>query len=89
VYDFFFLNGDANHDRHVDIVDLGIVGTNWQQSPRGWTQGDFDYSGLVDIVDLGIVGTNWQKYLAAAPAPPAPVAVEVQAGRSPHNNRKK
>jgi hypothetical protein len=45
-------------------VDLGIVGTNWQEWQRAWWQGDFDYTGLVDIVDLGIVGTNWQKYLA-------------------------
>jgi hypothetical protein len=67
VYNFFFLKGDANHDRYVDIVDLGVVGSNWQQSPRGWTQGDFDYSGKVDIVDLGIVGTNWQTYLAPPP----------------------
>jgi hypothetical protein len=67
LYNFFYLAGDANHDRNVDIVDLGTVGTNWQQSPRTWSQGDFDYSGMVDIVDLGIVGTNWQTYLA----PPA------------------
>jgi hypothetical protein len=66
--DFFQLTGDANHDRYVDIVDLGVVGSNWQQSPRGWAQGDFDYSGLVDIVDLGIVGSNWQAHLAAPAA---------------------
>jgi hypothetical protein len=67
VYDFFFLRGDADHNRIVDIADLGIVGTNWQQSPRTWSQGDFDYSGKVDIVDLGIVGTNWQTSLVPPP----------------------
>jgi hypothetical protein len=51
----------------VDITDLGIVGTNWQQSPRTWTQGDFTYDALVDIADLGIVGSNWQSYLAGPP----------------------
>jgi hypothetical protein len=67
VYDFFLLVGDANHDRKVDITDLGIVGTNWQQSQRTWSQGDFNYDGLVDITDLGMVGSNWQTQLAPPP----------------------
>jgi hypothetical protein len=52
--------GDANLDGMVDIVDLGVVGTNWQTA-QPWWGGDFNYSDLVDIVDLGMVGTNWQK----------------------------
>jgi hypothetical protein len=52
--------GDTNLDKIVDIVDLGKIGTNWQQNPGTWAEGDFDGSGLVDIVDLGMVGTNWQ-----------------------------
>jgi hypothetical protein len=36
--DFFVLAGDANRDRHVDVADLGIFASNWQQSPRTFAQ---------------------------------------------------
>jgi hypothetical protein len=68
VFDFFFLNGDANHDGKVDVADLGILATNWQQSPRTFSKGDFDYNGTVDVNDLGILATNWQQQLAAPSA---------------------
>lgn len=67
--DFFVLGGDANRDRVVDITDLGILATNWQQSPRVFSQGDFNGDGVVDITDLGLLATNWQK---TQPAPAAP-----------------
>jgi uncharacterized delta-60 repeat protein len=62
---FFFLAGDANRDRVVDVSDLGILATNWQQSPRTFSQADFSYDGVVDVTDLGILATNWQKTLPA------------------------
>jgi hypothetical protein len=62
-YDFFFLNGDANHDGAVDVADLGILATNWQLSPKNFPAGDFNYDGTVDVSDLGILATNWQKTL--------------------------
>jgi hypothetical protein len=65
VFSFFSLAGDANHDAIVDIADLGILATNWQQSPRDYFQGDFNYDGSVDVADLGILATNWQKSLGA------------------------
>ena len=68
-FDFFFLAGDANRDRKVDVADLGILATNWQQSPRTFAQGDFDYSGKVDVNDLGILATRWQQSVAAPSAP--------------------
>jgi hypothetical protein len=67
--DFFILAGDANRDRKVDVGDLGIVATSWQQSPRTFSQGDFDYNGSVNVNDLGILATNWQATLAASGAP--------------------
>ncbi len=67
--DFFALAGDANRDRVVDISDLGILATNWQGSPRNFSQGDFNNDGQVDISDLGILATNWQKSVAAPSAP--------------------
>ena len=63
---FFSLAGDANHDGIVDITDLGILATNWQTSPRNFSQGDFNYDGQVDISDLGILATNWQKNVSPA-----------------------
>jgi uncharacterized delta-60 repeat protein len=66
---FFFLRGDANHDRQVDVADLGILATNWQQSPRTFSQADFDYTGTVDVNDLGILASNWQTGLAPPSAP--------------------
>jgi hypothetical protein len=63
---FFVLAGDANRDRIVDITDLGILATNWQHSPRTFSQGDFNYDGVVDITDLGILATNWQASIPAA-----------------------
>jgi hypothetical protein len=72
---FFFLNGDANHDDHVDVTDLGLLATNWQGSGRTFSQGDFNFDGVVNVTDLGMLATNWQKTLpAAAPAPAAPPA---------------
>ena len=65
VLDFFFLNGDANHDRVVDVTDLGILATNWQATGR-LRQGDFNYDGHVDVSDLGILATNWQASLRSS-----------------------
>jgi hypothetical protein len=71
VFDFFVLAGDADHDRDIDVNDLGILASNWQQSPRTFAQGDFDYSGTVDVNDLGILASHWQATLA----PSAPTSL--------------
>lgn len=65
VYDFFFLNADANRDRRVDIYDLAVLANNWQQSGTTFSQGDFDFNGIVDSVDLGILASRWQYTLSA------------------------
>jgi hypothetical protein len=58
------LAGDADRDRDVDVNDLGILASNWQQTPRTFGQGDFDYTGTVDVNDLGILASHWQQQLA-------------------------
>jgi uncharacterized delta-60 repeat protein len=69
VLNFVALAGDANGDRSVNVGDLGILASNWQQSPRTFSQGDFDYSGTVDVNDLGILASHWQQSLSpSAPA---------------------
>jgi hypothetical protein len=76
---FFFLPGDANHDRKVDVSDLGILATNWQGSNRTFSEGDFTYDRRVDVSDLGVLATNWQQALALPSAPSA------AAGSTPTN----
>jgi hypothetical protein len=51
--------GDADFDGDVDVADLGLLASGWQQEGV-WTGGDFDYSGLVDVADLGLLASNWQ-----------------------------
>jgi hypothetical protein len=83
VLDFFVLGGDANRDRTVDITDLGVLATHWQQSPRNFAQGDFNYDTIVDITDLGILATNWQVRLLAPIA--SPVQIRSFKARFPTN----
>ena len=53
--------GDANGDGKVDINDLTIVLTNYNQTGLTWSQGcmDGDPTGKVDINDLTIVLSNY------------------------------
>lgn len=68
---FFVLTGDINRDRKVDILDLGILSTHWQQSGQNYSTGDLNGDGVVDIVDLGLLSTNWQQ---TVPAPVVAIA---------------
>lgn len=51
--------GDADLNGLVDVVDLGRVGLNFDQSVEGWADGDFNGDRLVDVVDLGQLGLNF------------------------------
>lgn len=58
------IDGDANCDGLVDVLDLGVLatsygnasGTTWHTQ---WLVGDFSGDGLVDVVDLGILASNY------------------------------
>ena len=64
--------GDANNDGAVDVVDLGILATNYDKtvlphgSSQSWALADFNDDGNVDVVDLGVLATNYD--WAGAPA---------------------
>lgn len=65
------IQGDANRNGIVDVSDLGIMATNWQQSPRDWDTGNFNATSdsIVDVSDLGILATNWQVATSPSPVP--------------------
>ncbi len=53
------LAGDANDDRVVDVGDLGILASNWNQAGTDWATGDFTGDGGVDVGDLGVLASCW------------------------------
>jgi uncharacterized delta-60 repeat protein len=55
VLNFFFLQGDANHDGRVNLLDFNILAANFGQSNRDFTQGDFNYNGTVNLQDFNIL----------------------------------
>ena len=58
--EFFFLNGDANRDRTVDLADFGILRANFgTSSPTRFSEGDFNYDGTVDLADFGILRASF------------------------------
>jgi hypothetical protein len=74
----YTLNGDANLDGTVDIKDLYLLATHWNQ-PGSWVAGDFNYDGSVNTLDLTALSSNWQQTLPSfAPVlipEPAQIAV--------------
>jgi hypothetical protein len=69
-------DGDANGDGYVNVIDLGIVASNYGKtglmvandpnSPipaadgASWARGDFNQDGRVDPIDLGLLATNYR-----------------------------
>jgi len=61
--------GDANNDGAVDVIDLGILATNYDKTglptdpdkfgKGSWKLADFNNDGNVDVIDLGVLATNY------------------------------
>ncbi|HEY7120710.1 MAG TPA: Ig-like domain-containing protein, partial [Tepidisphaeraceae bacterium] len=79
--DFFWLGGDANHNRTVDFNDLVPMAQNYNSTGGGKTyaDGDFNGDGNVDFNDMVILAQNYNVALAA-PTPSQPVAAPVSIG---------
>ncbi len=60
-----FLEADFNQDGTVDLLDLDILGQNWQSSGAGSAQGDANGDTVVDLLDLDLLGQQWQQSSAA------------------------
>ncbi len=71
---------DLNGDGFINLDDLDVVLTNWnQQAPAGsWTHGDFTGDGFVGLEDLDIILNNWNNgtppvsFSASIPEPSIP-----------------
>jgi choice-of-anchor C domain-containing protein len=64
-----FLTADFNFDGRVDVADLGIMATNYDEDPAdpgGRAGGDANGDGRVDVQDLGILATYYGQPRAAA-----------------------
>ena len=66
VMNFFFLNGDANHDGRVNLEDFNALAANFGQSPRTFSQGDFNYNGVVNLEDFNILASRFGTILTDA-----------------------
>ena len=58
------LEGDANDDGTIDLVDFGILVTAFHTSPGQSnfdSRADFDLNGRVDIFDFGLLAVNFLK----------------------------
>ena len=77
---FYFVDGDANHDRTVDLTDFTFLASNFNQSGRTFSQGDFDYSGTVDLTDFTILASKFNTTLSPAAGNVAAEAVTPLSG---------
>ena len=66
-HDFFFLRGDANRDRRVNLADFGILRQNFGLTAGGtFGRADFNYDGRVNLADFGILRGNFGRTLLAS-----------------------
>ena len=63
--DFFFLAGDANHDRFVNTADFTILAGNFNKTAAGLA-GDFNLDGKVNALDFNALASNFGMHLAPA-----------------------
>ncbi len=67
-----YLGADVNLDGFVNVVDLNVMGLNWLQSGKTWSDGNVVVQcgnfGQVNSCDLMMLGLNWQKSIRPAAA---------------------
>jgi hypothetical protein len=63
VFNFFFITGDANRDRTVNVQDFNILAGNYNQSGRNFSQGNFNYDNTVNVQDFNILAARYNQVL--------------------------
>jgi hypothetical protein len=58
--------GDANLDGMVDVTDLGILATTFNDTGTTWTEGDFSLDNQTNVTDLGLLATNYNRSIVAS-----------------------
>ncbi|MEM1012814.1 MAG: choice-of-anchor Q domain-containing protein [Planctomycetota bacterium] len=62
----FFLAGDADRSRSVNLADFGILRSNFGGTPvDGFLSADFNLDGSVNLADFGILRANFGQSVAA------------------------
>ena len=56
---FFFLNGDFNRDRGVNLGDFTILANNFGRAGRVFAQGDANYDGVVNLADFTVLANRF------------------------------
>jgi hypothetical protein len=63
-FNFFFLQGDANHDRRVNLADFNILAANFGTAGGAlFGQADFNYDGNVNLQDFNILAGRFGSML--------------------------
>lgn len=78
------LAGDANMDGSVDLLDLSLLASNFQDSGPEvqWLMGDFNGDDTVDLLDLSLLATNFGStgVVGVVPEPASLVVVGLLGG---------
>jgi len=67
------LPADFNQDGRIDIVDLGILGANWEGTNKTFAEGDANGDGLVNLEDLVILSRYYYRADVSMAASPSAV----------------
>ncbi len=68
VVEGYFLAGDANGSRSVNLADFGVLRSNFGQAGGLLSRADFNLDGLVNLADFGILRANFGQSVAAPAA---------------------
>lgn len=52
--------GDADGNWQVDLADLALLATNWNQA-GDWLSGDFTGDAFIDLADLALLASHWNE----------------------------